>query len=397
MEGLRALHPGWDLHLLAAGAGPFTSRAADLGVTVHVLPFPPAFAQLGDGKPFEALRSVGAVLRYRRDLQAAVDQICPDLIHTNGFKMHLLGAWLSGTGSDGAVTRVCQMHDYVSGRRVAGSLLRLSAARFDAVVANSRSVAMNLSKFRGCRGRLRFIHNGVNMARFSGSGGRLDLDRMSGLPAAAENVIRVGLMGTYARWKGHFTFLRALSLLPEDLPVRGYVIGGPVYQTAGSQHTFAGLRAEAVRLGVAGKTGFTGMVDETPAAYRALDIVVHASTSPEPFGMVLIEAMSCGKPVIASHAGGAKEVIDDEVSGLAHTPGDAEALARQIVRLAADSGLRCRLGENGRASVTRSFQAEVMAKKFADLYREVTGGKIKGNAKQAVAEPRTGKRCSALA
>jgi glycosyltransferase involved in cell wall biosynthesis len=63
----------------------------------------------------------------------------------------------------------------------------------------------------------------------------VDLDALAGLPPAPAGVVRVGLVATFARWKGHITFLEALSRLPESLPVRGYIIGGPVYETAGSR------------------------------------------------------------------------------------------------------------------------------------------------------------------
>ena len=116
------------------------------------------------------------------------------------------------------------------------------------------------------------------------------------------------------------------------------------------------------------------MVDlDIAAAIRTLDVVVHASTKPEPFGMVIAEAMACGKPVIVSNAGGAAELFEDGLTGLAHTPGDTAALARQIERLVSDKELRLRLGENGYASVRVRFQASDMAKRFAELYLKVAG------------------------
>ena len=106
-----------------------------------------------------------------------------------------------------------------------------------------------------------------------------------------------------AQWKGHEIFLRALAMLPRDLLVRGYVIGGSLYSTRGSQADIAQLRRVADTLSLNGNVGFTGFVNDPAAAIRALDIVVHASTSPEPFGRVIAEAMACGKPVIMSGSG----------------------------------------------------------------------------------------------
>ena len=68
----------------------------------------------------------------------------------------------------------------------------------------------------------------------------------------ARPVVRIGLVATFARWKGHEVFLRALAAMPKDEPVRGYIIGGPVYDTAGSQHTMEELQALADGLGLNG-------------------------------------------------------------------------------------------------------------------------------------------------
>ena len=82
--------------------------------------------------------------------------------------------------------------------------------------------------------------------------------------------------------------------------------------------------------------------------YRMLDVVVHASTRPEPFGLTIAEAMACGKPVVVAAAGGAAELFTPGHDGLGHPPGDVVGLADAIARLAADPALRARLGANAR-------------------------------------------------
>jgi glycosyltransferase involved in cell wall biosynthesis len=206
----------------------------------------------------------------------------------------------------------------------------------------------------------------------------LNLDRLSGLPAARPGVVRIGLVAAFAKWKGHITFMRALALLPSSLNVRAYAIGGPIYQTSGSQYTFDELRAAAGANCPGVEFGFTGVVEPMAEAYRALDIVVHASTAPEPFGMVIIEAMACQKAVIVSGGGGAVEIIEDGVTALAHTPGDAAMLARQIERLAGDASLRASLGERGRAAVATRFQADAMAARFAEVYCDLAADRQAG-------------------
>jgi glycosyltransferase involved in cell wall biosynthesis len=106
---------------------------------------------------------------------------------------------------------------------------------------------------------------------------------------------------------------------------------------------------------------------------RSLDIVVHASTEPEPFGMVIIEAMACGTPIIVSAAGGASELFEEGENAISHQPGDAAALARQIERLARDPELRQRLAVAGRARAERFFPGSRMAEEVLALYRDIHG------------------------
>src|SRR5207253_2042316 len=103
--------------------------------------------------------------------------------------------------------------------------------------------------------------------------------------------------GTPVLWHAH-DFFGTRPVVARGLPVRFYVAGGPVYQTQGSQFSADELRGLAARLGLAGRVGFISFREDTAALYRALDVVVHASTQPEPFGLTVIEAMGCGRPVI---------------------------------------------------------------------------------------------------
>jgi glycosyltransferase involved in cell wall biosynthesis len=144
-----------------------------------------------------------------------------------------------------------------------------------------------------------------------------------------------------------------------------------VYDTAGSQVSLGELRAEVEALGVGGRVGFTGFVQDAAAAIRALDVVVHASTDPEPFGLVIIEAMACGRPVVVSEAGGAAELVTPGVDAVTHAPGDEAALARRIAELAADAATRHRLGLAGRATAERSFGRRRMVSELLDVYHDL--------------------------
>jgi glycosyltransferase involved in cell wall biosynthesis len=381
IASLRAANPDWPLALVTTADGDLVDEARALGVEVTVLAFPRSLAVVGDasvGTPARTYRSTlglaarlsaatPAVVLYRRRLRRAIAAASPDLVHTNGFKMHLLGAWAAPRG----LPVLWHIHDFVGSRPLMSRLLRAQAHRCAAIVANSHSVAGDARVIVGPRPPIFTVYNAIDLARFAPAGMMLDLDRLAGLPPMSPGGVRVGMVATMARWKGHETFLRALATLPAAVPVRGYVVGGPLYETAGSQFTMAELRALAARLGVSGRVGFTGFIDDVPAAMRTLDIVVHASTQPEPFGLVIAEAMACGRAVIVSAAGGAAEIIEDGVDALACQPGDVPALARLIAQLAGDDAMRQRLGRAAALASARRFAQPRLAADLVPIYRAI--------------------------
>jgi glycosyltransferase involved in cell wall biosynthesis len=215
------------------------------------------------------------------------------------------------------------------------------------------------------------VLNAVDLARFAPDGPRADLDALSGLAPPPARVVRVGLIATLAWWKGHAVFLAAIARLPRGLPVRAYVVGGPVYGTRGSQQTLDALRTRAGELGIADRVGFTGFVADSASVMRALDVVVHASTEPEPFGLVIAEAMAAGRPVLVSAAGGAAELVRDGATALTYVPGDVAALAACLERVVGDEALRDRLGREAHAEASRRFSRTRMAHELADVYRAI--------------------------
>jgi glycosyltransferase involved in cell wall biosynthesis len=376
LASLRHAEPTWPLHLLAASDGPLIARVRALGVTAEVLPFPPSIARLGEHGAAASggtvrlasqivLASVAA-LTYRAALGRAIDAFDPAIVHTNGLKMHVLGGWASGQPQ-----LVWHLHDYLGSRPMTTRLLRWRRGRPPTVVANSASVAADAARSLAAGTRVVTVRNGVDLGRFSVAGARANLDAMCGMAPAAANTIRVGLVATLARWKGHATFLDAIERLPAHLPVRAYVVGDAVYQTEGSQYSLDELRARARALGIADRVGFTGFVPAPDAVFRALHIVVHASTAPEPFGLVIAEAMACGRPVVISNAGGAAEIVTPGVDALVHTPGDAGDLAAQITALAGNPELRTRIGRAARATAERSFDRERLARELIPVYRSI--------------------------
>jgi glycosyltransferase involved in cell wall biosynthesis len=317
-----------------------------------------------------AARAIAAARVYASSLGTLLDRLGPDVVHTNGFKMHVLAA----RAAPRDVPIVWHLHEYLKPRRLSRLLLRHHVGRAAAVVANSLSVAADLVETLGATAPISTIYNAVDLSEFQPAGETDDLDRLAGWPPADAGVCRVGLLATFARWKGHDVFLRAVQ--QTTAAVRAYVIGGPVYDTAGSQYSIEELSERAAALGVSDRVGFTGFIARPARALRALDVVVHASTEPEPFGLVIAEGMACGKAVIVSRAGGAVELVNDDVDAITTAPGDAATLARAIDRYAGDPALRERFGAAARRTAVRRFDPETFVGQFLELYARVAPRRI---------------------
>jgi glycosyltransferase involved in cell wall biosynthesis len=113
---------------------------------------------------------------------------------------------------------------------------------------------------------------------------------------------------------------------------------------------------------------FAGHVDDVTAVLADLDVLVHCSVQPEPFGQVIVEAMASGVPVVASAAGGPLEIVTDDVDGLLTSPGDVGELAFALSRLDHDPALRRRLTQGGFRRAA-AFSPDHAADAVLDAYR----------------------------
>ena len=377
IEALGRIRPDWRFHVVLPGDGPLGRRLQDAGAACSVVRMPGPLARLGEWAAVSDGWSAGAQVAlglqlcesaavlpaYESKLHRAVSAFQPDLIHTNGFKAHVLGARLKRKPQ----ALVWHLHEYVSPRRLTGWLLRRYMTRCDAIIANSASVAADATASLSATSPLHVVLNGVDLNAFAPSGSRLDLDEIAGMSAAPSDVIRVGLVATFGRWKGHDVFLDAVQRIASSRPIRGYIIGGPVYDTSSSQYTRADVQAMIDARQLRDRVGLTGFVDAA-SAMRSLDIVVHASTRPEPFGLVIAEAMACGRAVITTGDGGAAEVVQPGHDAIVVPRGEARGLAEAMMRLADDRALRESIARRARESAVNRFAPDRTASEIARVF-----------------------------
>ena len=239
-------------------------------------------------------------------------------------------------------------------------------ARGERVIVASRFMADLVAARHGVGpDRLRLIPRGVDPAVFDPAA--VGDDRVAALreawsiPPSAPVIL---LPGRVTGWKGHTVLLRAAAGMRRRDPILVFA-GAP----QGSGRVEA-LRAEASSLGVALR--LPGDCADMPAALALADVVVHASTEPEAFGRVVIEAQAMTRPVIASDLGGPVETVEHGVTGWRTPPGDAGALAAMLDQvLDMDAAARAAIGAAARAAVLRGFTTAAMQRATMAVYQEV--------------------------
>ena len=239
-------------------------------------------------------------------------------------------------------------------------------------IFNSEAVARGPLGSLVKRKRRWVIHNSVDIAAYDPSADRLVARRALGLPIEKP---LVGTIGRLERWKGQDIFLRALARVKGVIPdIHGVVVGAPEPTIPDSMVFAEELEALAKSLGLSGYVQFAGFCQDIPRVMAALDVVVHCSVEPEPFGRVLIEGMAAGRPVVAVAAGGVPEVLTDGVTGVLVPPGDPEAMAGALVGLLNAPGQAARLAMAGRTDAIRRFNLREHARQVEQVYEQVLAG-----------------------
>jgi glycosyltransferase involved in cell wall biosynthesis len=245
----------------------------------------------------------------------------------------------------------------------------------DMVIGGPRSNLTCLQQSFAGRCPVRLVYPAHPLDEFAnGSGARVRAEFR--IP---ENAPLAAIVGRLQPWKGQDVFVRAAAAVMQRIPdVRFMVVGGATMR--GDREFDTALRREVRELGIGERAVFTGERHDIPDIMAAADVVVHASVDAEPFGLVVIEAMTAGRAVIAANAGGPAEIIEQEKSGLLTEPGNDAELAAAMRRVLSDSDLRRRLGRGAVERVESRFSFRRMADDLTCVLHEVTSTRIRGKA-----------------
>lgn len=173
----------------------------------------------------------------------------------------------------------------------------------------------------------------------------------------------IGMFGRISQWKGQDIFIRALAELPE---VNAIMVGGALFDERDYERRIQDLAKE---LGMQNRLVSTGHVDDVMTLMAACDVVVHCSTAPEPFGQVIVQAMLAGTPVIASDAGGAREIVSANDTGQLTPLKDHRALAAAIHRYLGNPQWSRQVAQRAKAMAQDKFSGQAMTAGFLEALK----------------------------
>ena len=261
------------------------------------------------------------------------------------------------------------LHDIVDTRhfnRLNRWLLVTAANLANGVVANSEATAAAYRAAGGNNRNLAVVRNGFEVNRFLAEPESPHQAVRTAI--GAENKPLIGLFGRITAWKGQKVLIEAIRQLPE---VHALIVGEALFTDEDRRYRQS-LTDLAAQLGLAGRVHFAGFQLDIVPFLKAVDLVVHCSTSPEPFGRVIVEAQLAGKPVIATKGGASAEIVDHRVTGILVNPDDPEGLAGAIQQILENRSWADELAVNGQRTARERFALDGVLKDWTDfIHRSV--------------------------
>lgn len=348
--------------------GELTDRLSELNVDVEPIALLEARFTWRVDRLFRYLKSLYDVTA---ELRQAVKHARPDLIHANSIRAGLVATIATARLS---MPVVWHLHDELPSHPLS-TFIRL----FALLASRSRFLAVSNAVSKNFRGsvaplqkRLTVILNAIDETRFTPDARERTFKRVELGVENAECV--VGIVGQITPRKGQLELVRAFANVLKELPKAVLiVVGAPLFNR---DQDYADLVIESARkLGIANSVRMLGPRSDVASIMQTLDLLVVNSTV-EPFGLVAVEAMACGTPVIATNTGGLPEIIEHERTGWLIPARDERALAAAIVTLTNRPALRIRLATCAKQSLTPRFSCGRYMVELNDYYRSLTNPKV---------------------
>ncbi|MBV5339630.1 MAG: glycosyltransferase family 4 protein [Deltaproteobacteria bacterium] len=283
-----------------------------------------------------------------------------ELVHLN----NILGSQFAGILAAKLLRVPCVAHlrDFEEVHPVT----RFYARLVDHHVAISEAVRENLQQLGVPDERITVVHDAIDLADFQPE---VEVGHLAEEFSLAPGQPTFGIFGRVVEWKGIREFILAVREVLKIIPkARGFIVGA---NSDGDKSYFSAMQQLASDLGLKENVVFTGFRDDVPALMGLMDVIVHASIRPEPFGMVIIEGMAMKKPVVATRGGGALDIVIDKETGFLADMDDVKGLGRAISALLEQSELRKSMGLAGRARVEQKFTSRRYANQMSTIYESL--------------------------
>ncbi len=258
------------------------------------------------------------------------------------------------------------MNDLITKEHFSGSLIKFltTLSRFTAnhIVLNSQASQKAWLDAGGKKKNIHVLYSGVDTNNFE-----KEIQNPEEIKTIKKRYVKndsplIGIFGRISNWKGQDVFLKALSKINE---AHGIIVGGAQFGEEEYEKKLHKLTAE---LGIGNRITFVGHSNEIPKLMAACDVITHCSTSPEPFGRVIVEAMLAKTPVIASDAGGAQEIIEHGDSGYLFPMGNSDKLI-EYINICLTKGEKDKAIQIDKANhrAKKYFSSQIMLEKFSKI------------------------------
>ena len=337
--------------------GSFKEALEQDRVPVRILP-PRSLKIYKDSNLRQSIKSIGQLLPLINQVARISREY--DIIYANTQKAMVVGSMVSFLTKK---PLIYHLHDILSPEHfsLANRQLAVSLAnRFTSlIIANSKATKTAFIKAGGKEQLVEVVYNGF------------DLEQYKNLrPKATQLREKLNLtghvVGHFSRlspWKGQHILLEALTHCPD---VTAVFVGDALF---GEYEYVQKLRQQVEELKLSDRVHFLGFRTDIPQLMSMCDLIVHTSTAPEPFGRVIVEAMLCGKPVVATAPGGTSELISHGYTGWLTPPGDTSKLAEIINRCRQQPEITNAIARAGKEAAVRRFDLSNIEQQIDYLLR----------------------------